>query len=450
MKHNIRPSGQQKNKLRTRLLWVAGITSSVFLITIIWLVYLNVQQVQKTKAVGNAKEVGGNTLNSQGEILTEFTWEKSPVTLATLGPDAIRVGKGVISAPGGRASTNGLSFADNNKGINLELLGTELFNQEGIDISIDFRSGCTDGFFFSRGQSLNFGLEKNKLVCNYRVDNGKGGYLQIKGNSGYEIPTDPIYRTYRFMYNPRTGKGELFVNSVMVWNNQGKSNQPLYWKNSGNIFIGKNIKGENNGRAILDNLVIRSTGSTSLYAESLLNFILEPRDQSVRVYWSSTMNDKIDHYIIERSINGLDFVAVTTLKANPHQQDEQEYLFTDKTGGAQDILYYRVKQVFQNGKFVVHPASAVKFKTEKGFAIDHISPLPFSKAFDVSYYIPQSGRVWVQLINTQGKIVATESFEAPKGKNVHVFRDQNGLQAGDYTLYVIFDNKKLSKKITKS
>ena len=450
MKNKLRNRNRQKARMSTRLMIVLATFSGVFLLTLGWLVYLNFDNLSKTRASGNGGEGGGTALNTTGEILTEFTWEKNPVSLATLGPDAIKCSKDAHSMNGGRSSTNGLSPGPNGKDIDLEFEATELFNQEGIDISIDYRRSEPGGSFFSRGNNFNFGIENNILIIAYRIENAKGGSEIVKERTNYEIPDDPLYRTYRFIYSPNSGKAEIFVNSVVVWSHQGPGNAPLSWKNAGNIVIGKNLNGNGVDKAILDNLVIRSTGSVSPLAESLLNFMLEPKEGVVKVHWSSSANDKVDYYTIERSINGVDFVNVSNVKSNHQKPEGEEYEYIDKTSASTSIVYYRLRQTFLNGKFVTHPLSAIKFKTEKDFAIERVNPQMFDHSFDVSYFLPKSGRVWMQLSDSKGKVISTETFEAPQGKNVHVFKDQLNLEHGEYTLHLIFNNKKISAKVTKT
>lgn len=449
MKNRLRNRNRQKSRQTTRLIIVLGTFSGVFLLTLGWLVYLNFHNLSKTKATGKGGEGGGSALNTTGEILSEFTWEKNPVLLATLGPDGIKCSKDAHSSGGGRSSTNGLSPGTNGKDIDLEIEGTELFNQEGIDISIDYRRSEPSGSFFTRSNNFNFGIENGYLTIAFRVENAKGGSDPVKARTNYEVPDDPLYRTYRFIYSPNSGRAEIFVNSVIVWSHQGISNTPLSWKNAGNIIIGKNMNGNGADKAIFDNLVIRSTGSVSPLAESLLNFMLEPKDGTVKVHWSSSANDKVDYFTIERSINGVDFVNVSNIKANPRQAEGDEYEYTDKTAASTSIVYYRLRQTFLNGKFVIHPLSAIKFKTEKDFAIERVTPQQFEHSFDISYFLPKSGRVWMQLSDSKGKIRTTVTFEAPQGKNVHVFKDQLDLERGEYTLQLIFDNKKVSTKVTK-
>ncbi|MBK6398498.1 MAG: hypothetical protein IPN61_08130 [Bacteroidetes bacterium] len=439
---------KQKNKLRARLLLVAGSVSFVLTITAGIMVYLNVNNVSKTRATATGGEGSGASLGN-GDILTEFTWEKDPVTAATLGPDAINVSKDAHSMSGGRSSTGGLSAGANGKDIDLEIEGTELWNQEGIDISIDYSRNEKSGSFFTRENGFNFGMENGFISIAYRLENKRGGIESFKAKTEYEIPVDMNFRTYRFIYNPAKGKAEIFVNSVIVWSNQHAPNTPLSWKNAGKVTIAKGMNGDGKDIAIIDNLIVRTAGNTAPLAESLLNFMLEEKDGGIKIHWSTSVNDKIKSFTIERSINGVDFMNVASVPVNPDMKETEEYTYTDKTKATTGIVYYRLRQTFINGKFISHSLAAIKMQNEVNLAIEKINPLPFDKSFDVSYFLPKSGKVWIQICDESGKILDTQSFDAPKGKNVHVYKNEKIRESGSYTINLIFDNKKVTRSIIK-
>ena len=448
MRKKIQLGKRQQNKVRTKLLIICAIASMIITIAGGLLVFLNINNLSKTKASGTGTEGGGNDLGN-GEIISEFTWEKDPVTLAILGPDGIKAGKDAHSMPGGRSSTGGLSPGLHGKNIELEIKADEIFKQDGIDISIDFRRNEPSGDFFSRGSNFNFGMENGFLTINFCIENKVGKSESVREKTQYEIPLDPVFRTYRFIYTPTSGKAEIFVNSMIVWQKEIERNTPLSWKNAGNIIIGRNMNGGGLDRAIFDNLVIRSTGSVSPLAESLLNFMLEAKDGGVKVHWSTSINEKVDYFTIERSINGVDFTNLVNIPSRPDTNDDDEYTFSDGTPVSSPLVYYRLRQTFKNGKFVTHILSAIRFRSDKGFAIERISPVPFRKSCDISFYLPKSGRVWLQITDEKGSILKTENFEAPQGKNVHVYKDEKNLVAGTYTLSLIFENKKASTKMVK-
>src|SRR4051794_30695546 len=118
MSRKLHNRSTQKGKVKMRLVYVAASVTFIVTLTTGILIYMNFQQVSKMRAAGTGIEGGGITLNN-GDVITEFTWEKDPVITASLGPDANNVCADAHSLAGGRASTGGLSPGKNGKDINL-------------------------------------------------------------------------------------------------------------------------------------------------------------------------------------------------------------------------------------------------------------------------------------------------------------------------------------------
>lgn len=450
MKRKIQQGKRQKSKLRTNIVVIVACLSLFVTLTAGLLLFINLNNNIKSRASSTGLGGGGNDLGN-GEIISEFNWENDPVTVATLGPDAMIASKDAHSKPGGQLSTNGLSAGANGNNINIEISEAEIFKQDGIDISIDYRRNELTGDFFSFGKDFNFGMEDGFITIRFCVENKNGKTEIIKSVTTYEIPIDPVYRTYRFIYTPTSGRAEIFVNNLIVWQHSLEKNTPLSWKKTGSVIIGREMNGGGKDMAIMDNLIVRNTVAVSPLTESLLNFMLEAKDGGVRLHWSTSANEKSDFFTIERSVNGLNFTNIFNVNAKPDSsQEDVEYIYSDKTAVSSPIVYYRLRQTFKNGKFVTHPLSAIRFKSDKSFSIERINPSPFEKSCDISFYLPKSGRVWLQITDSKGSIVKTSSFEAPQGKNVHVLRDDLNLQSGTYTLSMIFDNKKMSTKLVKA
>jgi hypothetical protein len=432
--------------MRIRMMVITGSLCLMFALSLGWLVFLNLSQNTHTSA--STTEMGGNILNN-GEIISNFTWEKDPATKATLGPDAIKISSTAHTSFGGRSSGGGLAPGLPAKDIDMELAASPLFDVEGIDVSIDFKRHEPSGSFITRGKSLDFGFKKGFLFITYRTMGLSGGYETVSATTDYEIPVDEQFRNYRFIYTPSTGKGELFVNSVIIWSHDGNKNTALYWKDAGNIIIAKGIDGGGKDIPVLDNFSMRTTGSVSPLAESLINFMLMPSGDDIRIYWSTTANDKVDYFTVERSVNGVDFANLSNVPVDPAIKEGEEYVYIDKSINTPGVVFYRIRQTFKDGKFITHATSAIKMKVEKALTIDRISPPTFQNSFNLSYYIPSDGRVWVQLVDESGNIRSSETFEAQQGKNVYIFKDKKNLNSGTYTLNLVFDDKRVSAKVTK-
>ncbi len=446
MKKGRRQTQVIKTKMRMRMMVITGTLCLMFVLSLGWLVFLNMSQNTRTSAT--TASMGGTILNN-GEIISNFTWENDPATKATLGPDAVSISNTAHTAFGGRSSSGGLAPGLPAQDINMVFGASPLFDVEGIDVSIDFKRREPSGSFISRGKSLDFGFKKGFIFITYRTIGLRGGFETVTATTDYEIPMDEQFRNYRFIYTPTTGKGELFVNSVIIWSHDGNKNTAMYWNDAGSIMVAKGIDGGGKDIPVIDNFMIRTTGSVSPLAESLLNFMLMPSGNDIRIQWSTTANEKVDYFTIERSVNGLDFANLTNIPSDQSIKEGEEYVYTDKSISTPGILFYRVRQTFKDGKFITHTTSAVKLKTEKALTIDKISPPTFQNSFNLSYYIPSNGRVWVQLIDENGTIQSSETFEAPQGKNIYTFRDKKNINTGIYTLNLVFDDKKVTATVTK-
>ena len=449
MKHSIKKSLRQRTRLTQKVILVSGALGLSAGLVIGWMVFMNFQEINNSKASGNKELAHGGSADN-GEILCEFTWEKNPVTSATLGPDAISCSSDAHSVAGGRSSTHGLSAGSNGKNIDMVLESGQLFDQDGIAINVDYRGKEKNGYFVSRGINFYFGIENGFITISYRVEDERGNPQSVKSLSDYEVPADDQFRTYRFFYSPMTGRGEITVNGAPVWSHHGPTNRPMYWKNAGHLMIGKGINGEGLDIAVLDNLVIRSTGTISPLAEALLNFMLESQGDKVTVHFSAAATDQISSFSVERSINGTDFTKIGSIPCTaPTVNSNGEYAFADPSPVSTPLVYYRLKQHLKNGKTVLHPVSAIRIKSEKNFSIERVNPSPFDSSFNVSYFLPKSGRVWIQLQDLRGSIVSSRTFDATEGKNIHRYSEDKPIEKGTYTLNIMFDNKKVSTQVVK-
>jgi hypothetical protein len=450
MKNRLTPKKSLRTRTRvtTKLILAAGTVGLSLILVAGWMVYMNFQQLNEIKASDNGQKAAGGSLNG-GEIILEFTWEKNPVTLATLGPDGISCGNGAESINGGKSSTGGLSAGTKGKDIDLTLEGTPYLNVEGIDVSLDYRGRESDGYFIVRENTFAFGIEKGMLSISYKTENEKGQNIQIHERTDYEVVQDGTYRKYRFIYSPLTGVGEISVNGAPVWNHKGTPDRAMSWKNAGNLIIAKGMNGNGDHRAIMDNLVIRSTGSVSPLAESLVNFMLESSTDKINIHFEAIHEDMISSFIIERSLNGIDFSKVSSLSPDENKKINDEYVVTDPAPANNGILYYRIKQHFKNGKFIIHPVSAIRMKTEKAFSLERINPSPFNSTFNIAYFIPKPGRVWIQLNDQKGTLLDSQTFEAGAGKNVHISKNYGHFPSGTYTVNIMYDNKKISERVIK-
>jgi hypothetical protein len=445
MPRRIRSNQRTRLRISGRLVFVTAFLTTTALLMGGWLVYMNLAEWQNSRAAGNGTGSGGSA-TPRGEVLCEYSWEAAPGK-ATIGPDAVSVSKWAVIRPGGKANTKGLSAGSKAKDINLVIPATPAFDVDGIDISIDFRMLEPSGTLFSRSRSLEFWIDRGYPAVLYKTYDVNGGYAMVNERSAYEIPDDGLFRTYRFIYSPVTGRGEIFVNGVIVWSHQGEANAALYWKDAGPMIIGKALNGGGFDEPILDNLVIRSNGSVVPPAESLIGFILDTKPNGVELNWTVTESNHAHSFIIEKSVNAIDFIKIGEVEAHDASQ-APDYSYFDKTSQVNGTYYYRLKQVLSSGKFVNHQASAIRMKSNSELTIENID-LSEAAAMNVSYFIPEGGRVSIEIVDETGRTIRNESFTAAGGSNKSVVHHLESLGKGTYTVNLIFNDKKVSRKMIK-
>ncbi|MEO0311818.1 MAG: hypothetical protein RIQ89_1475 [Bacteroidota bacterium] len=444
-KRRIQQKTRQRQTQKLKYYLIAASASIVVGLTIVMVFVFQLGDTKKSKAAGNAN--GGSNI-SNGEVIASFNFNSDSIHKAIIGPDAIQIGKAAYLSLDGRALTGALNGGG--KELNYTIPGDAIFDQEGIDMSIDYRYSEPSGSFFSRGSNFNFGIHKGFLAISFKVENKSGGFILIDAQTDYEVPQDNQWRNYRFIFNPTNGVAEIFVSSVPVWSHKVGANTALYWKDAGNIIIGKNMDAEGNDVGLFDNLIIRTTSYISPLAETLINFSLQHTDKGIKVHWMTTAGDRVKSFSIDRSINGIDFTNVAIINAFPPEVAVEGYAHLDQSPVNTGITYYRIKQHFKDGKFVSHPVAAIKIKNDPVTAvIEQITPANFQSAIDIAYQIPQKGKVWIQLTDQKGKIYQSQTFEAAQGKNLYSMKNLETLTSGVYRLHLIYNEKKVSKDIQK-
>ena len=81
-------------------------------------------------------------------------------------------------------------------------------------------------------------------------------------------------------------------------------------------------------------------------------------DQGVEVRWTTRQEQQVFHFVVERSSDNRQWLAVSESIAARNQPDEQEYQFADRSAPIQRI-YYRIRQHDLNGTFRYSPVATV-------------------------------------------------------------------------------------------
>jgi hypothetical protein len=332
---------------------VAGVSLAGLII--LFIVMINQTQVNKT----SASQRMSDKLNN-GDVITYFNWDENPATKTAWGTPATGCTAGVHAIVGGKDESYGLSPGGSKKDINLILTPEPSLNPDGIDISLDYRRNEESGNFYTRGSAFNFGMKKGKLQISYKTTDGSGVTNTINEITSYLIPEDNTYRNYRFIYDPATGKGEIFVNEVPVWTRQTDHNYKLFWNKTEPGIIGYGMNGNGIDKAIMDNFTIRTTSKANQVSYQILSFSAEMENGNVKVSWITGFENTDQPFIIERSTDAKVFKEIGRLNSVGTSNNPIVYELTDRNP-VEGILYYRLTtpSVIKTGNM---PVIAMRYK----------------------------------------------------------------------------------------
>ena len=360
MSYKLRISNKLKLSILQKGLLIAGVTSAL---TLAIYIGIGINTADVTNSSASIPLMEQDPINN-GEVIIGFGWDEGKCLVSEIGPDAIDVCVHAECISGGKDNTLGLSAGNGMKNLNLVLPKLDALDGEGIDIAIDYRRFEKSGNFYTRGKDFNFGMKDGKLAIKYKLTAANGKSYSINETTTFEIAKDMAYRNYRFIYTPTTGKGELLVDRVVVWNNQAASQSKLTWNTSENIIIGNEMNGEGKPLPFFDNLVIRQTNASSKTPMELISFSADLEGQYVKLNWHTAKEFGVQDFIIEKSSDTKSYKEVGRVKGAGQSNSLKEYTLQDKEP-LLGVTYYRLALSNNNAHSIWVPVIAFRLKPEQ-------------------------------------------------------------------------------------
>jgi hypothetical protein len=170
----------------------------------------------------------------------------------------------------------------------------------------------------------------------------------------------------------------------------------------------------------------------------VLNFSLTKQAaNTVKVDWVIASEVNGSHYIIERSIDGANYVAIG--KVNSRQTNNKEsYTYLDAQAGSlnRSILYYRLRLVDKDGSF--KHTNTLKVNFDRAEFRFKFLPNPVQSYLTVSISTGDSKAITLRIVDAAGKQVYQQFLPAAQTsyqQNINVEK----LQKGSYFIQIITD-----------
>lgn len=162
----------------------------------------------------------------------------------------------------------------------------------------------------------------------------------------------------------------------------------------------------------------------------LIEFTVVKQGSRSRLNWSTANEYNNDHFEIERSADGKEFVHILTEKSQGNSDIQQDYSVYDEKPLV-GWNYYRLKQVDYDGISTYSPIRKILFD-----GVDNeisIYPNPTKGNVTLSITSQQEDQYTLKIIDVSGRIIQQQSLSIYKGTNYFNI-DLSSLVAGSYYL----------------
>ena len=193
------------------------------------------------------------------------------------------------------------------------------------------------------------------------------------------------------------------------------------------------------------NTMLKIIDCSMILATKLTGFSGQVNNKKASLKWTSSEENNLSHYEVEKSDDGKSFTKVGTVIAWNNSTNSM-YEFTDATEMVAPA-YYRLKIVSAEGVFKYSHIIWLSHNNNN-FIVNNITN-PFQEGIAVDYMIPNDGKVDCRLFDSYGKLVYALSVNGRKGSNTVKLEALNNLAAGIYTATIIFDNRAISRRVIK-
>jgi len=167
------------------------------------------------------------------------------------------------------------------------------------------------------------------------------------------------------------------------------------------------------------------------------DFNVSKKDNDALLTWQVESESSITgRYEIERSLNGIDFKKVYSIASKNNGSTTNNYVLTDanlSTVRSTGIIYYRIKQIDKDGKFVSTGIKSLRLNA-KPMAVG-IYPNPIRNIANLSIDLEQDSNATITINDASGKQVQSIQMPLFKGSNNKKI-NMGTLASGSYILKV--------------
>ena len=180
---------------------------------------------------------------------------------------------------------------------------------------------------------------------------------------------------------------------------------------------------------------------------TLLDFTGKLNGSKVDLLWKTSSESGSDHFELERSTDGQQFVLLAKVTAQGFSSVTSNYAGVDPLP-SKGMNYYRLKMVDKDGKYVYSKIITIQVNKADEL-MTKIMPNPFAHKLDIYTSLPRNSEVTISFIDMYGRTALTKVFKGIKGFNWFSITDLEILPAAAYMLKLSTADITVTKKLVK-
>lgn len=167
------------------------------------------------------------------------------------------------------------------------------------------------------------------------------------------------------------------------------------------------------------------------------------KNNAVAISWQTATEINTNHFEVQRSTDGINWITLFTQQALGHNGVMQNYNYTDPRGTSLNRVFYRIKSVDNDGK---ENYTSINTTSCNNQIIWHVWPNPVKQQLNINIKLDGAYKTTVQLFDSKGALVHQSQKDLLTGNNQFAI-ELMGLPPGIYHLCLKWDGDKNSKNI---